>query len=204
MLFVLCWSLGMAVTCRQIQNALWLDMWSRHDFVIPNFTPRSWFEADLFAVTKAGYSHEFEVKLTRADFMRDRAKAHRFGGSYVLGKGWVPHPKTTKHERLENGDPAGPCRFTFVVVDGVIGLDECPSWAGLILATVGRRGLGFQTLRHAPKLHRQKVEPIVMRQAARSFCFRFWDLRRGLKEESNGVDVVDRGSARPAAGVPVE
>jgi RNA polymerase primary sigma factor len=36
--------------------------------LLPNYTPDKWHECDVFGVTRAGYFHEFEIKLTRADF----------------------------------------------------------------------------------------------------------------------------------------
>src|SRR5690606_3456699 len=51
---------------------------SRQHLIVPNV---SWgfglnYEADLVVVTKAGYAKEIEIKVSRADLLKDKEKKH--------------------------------------------------------------------------------------------------------------------------------
>jgi hypothetical protein len=62
------------LTVRDIQSRLWSNGRSAYNLMIPNYTPDRWFECDMFAITKSGYFHEFEIKLTVDDFRDDANK----------------------------------------------------------------------------------------------------------------------------------
>lgn len=62
------------ITELDIQIALWKDLQSSRDLVMPNYTPKKWFECDVMAVTKAGYLEEYEIKLSASDFKADAKK----------------------------------------------------------------------------------------------------------------------------------
>jgi len=61
------------ITARDIQRALILPRY-RQSTVMPNYTPRGWWECDVFELTKAEMFVEYEIKLSRADFRADRNK----------------------------------------------------------------------------------------------------------------------------------
>ena len=59
-----------------IQYAMWAKLLGRgHKVVLPNVS-WSWlyWEADLISVTQADYWHEYEIKCTKSDFLRDFEK----------------------------------------------------------------------------------------------------------------------------------
>lgn len=60
----------------------WLMNNRAHIYVLPNSNQFFYWEADLLSVTKAGLCHEFEIKISLADYKRDAAKHkhHLIGG----------------------------------------------------------------------------------------------------------------------------
>jgi hypothetical protein len=194
------------MTASDIIRAVMRDRWERN-FVIPNYTPRHWFECDVFEVTRAGFFREYEVKLSRSDFFADRAKVqHRWEESG--GDPGCSHTMTgtlaglasvytcrdcgmtqtrlceSKHDRLAKGDSRGPSRFWFVAPLGLLEIADVPPWAGLI--EVLNRGLNRPPgIRYAcdervkaPVLHRAKVELAVERDA-RDTCY--WRMHRLMR-----------------------
>lgn len=159
------------MTERTIQNALWSDLTYQkgYNLAAPNYTPHKWHESDLFAVTKAGMGVEFEIKISRSDYKADASK-------------------TDKHRRLALADPFGPSRFFYVVPEGMVTVEEIPSWAGLIYAVEreaffgGQSRIALREIKKAPKLHRNPVPMKVTDHMRGVFYWRFWNLRRGMPE----------------------
>lgn len=133
-------------------------------FAIPNYTPRNWWECDVFEVTKAGYFREYEIKLTRSDF---RADAKKGKTRFVR-----PDPTQFKFEEQTDlkfskiGDPNGPTKFWYVTTPNLVTFEEIPEWAGLIEIVNGRE----REIKPAPQLHRTKVDPKVITHA-RGVCY---------------------------------
>ena len=73
-------------------------------------------ESDLLYITNSDYAHEYEIKLTHSDFRADSNKVD-------------------KHERFKQDSPNKPKHFWYVCPEGVIPLEEVPSYAGLIYIT---------------------------------------------------------------------
>lgn len=46
----------------------------RNDVILPNIYYKKYFECDLFQLKTSGYTHEFEVKITKADLRKDFTK----------------------------------------------------------------------------------------------------------------------------------
>ena len=70
-------------------------------------------EADMLMIRRSGYVEEFEVKITRGDFLADRKKL-------------------MKHQRLQA--PNGwvtPNKFSYVVPKAMVKVEEVPEYAGL-------------------------------------------------------------------------
>lgn len=145
----------------------------RETKVVPNYTPRQWWECDVFEVTKTGYMREYEVKVTRGDFFAD-AKKEMEEGPYQFG---VIRPMVKKHDLLAAGDPRGPSAFYYVTPPGLIQPHELPVWAGLIeiemrevMTYVGGgygkvRRLVETEVKKAPRLHRVKCDEAILKHA---------------------------------------
>lgn len=146
------------MNAKEIQRSLIRDRY-RRSFVIPNYTPKGWWECDLFELTEAGYFNEYEVKLTVADFYADRKKCQS-----------VPDgPATLKWDRLREGK--GPSRFWFVLPSTLINAVAIPPFAGLIaVKSNGGARLFAHELKQAPRLHRNKAD-LKIREHAAGVCY---------------------------------
>lgn len=171
------------MTERQIQNALFWPLCRKgHQNICPNYTPRGWWECDLFSVTRAGFMVEHEIKISVADFRNDAKKEGRHydrEARELLIR--------NKHAQLALADPKGPARFFYVVPEGLVGAADVPEWAGLIHMQVSRYGLRPETVKEAPKLHRVKADSGIRAHVESVFAHRYWRLRLGQKETDESL-----------------
>jgi hypothetical protein len=141
---------------RQVQTVLmwWFLQLKNHEITIPNATVFYPWEADVTSVTKAGYSHEAEIKISRADFLKDKNK--------VL-----------KHNRLRRGAfdrSTTPNYFWYATPEG---FDiEPPDHAGWLLIVKTKDWYDVVIKKEAPLLHKNKVPAQKYRLAARLMSFR--------------------------------
>ena len=151
------------VTADDVCRRLMVDRYAR-SFCLPRYTPAGWNENDLFVLSAAGYWTEMEIKLNRADFLRDRDKeieaARRWDQPKVIER---------KHQLLANTQ-RGPCQFYYVLPTGLIAPTELPSWAGLLefSETPGRArpwNIHTRLVVQAPRRHADKIDPAVERHA---------------------------------------
>jgi len=169
----------MELTERTIQNAIYSSQLSGMKIMVPNYTPERWFECGVFGVTNAGYFMEFEIKLTRSDFAKDRYK--RASGPVRSREDrhfWEPCDGRTKHCRIEAGDIDGPARFYYVYPFDMFADDGAvPPWAGIIHVHDASNYLELKIKRSAPKIHGEKVLGGIIYHA-RSVCYyRYWNER---------------------------
>lgn len=162
-----------------IQQGLFWKRSSGSRVIIPNFTPRGWFEADVWRVTKAGITEEYEVKLTLTDFKADVKKCARYGR-----RGWTgSSSRETKHQRLFAGDVRGPHRFFFVVPRDLEYkvTPLLPDWAGLVLVRPGSRCAAMDWVKKAPRLHNQPWPAEEESRVLQAMYWRYWRLREKMK-----------------------
>lgn len=176
----------MKLTELLIQQALWLDLRSGHSVVMPNFTPKGWWECDMFAVTKSGYWSEHEIKLSVADFKADVKKefvAYKKAKWNPATSSWDDAQARNKHQLLRTGDQRGPSRFWYVLAESIA--DQCavPSWAGIKIARVSRGRVFTSIRRAAPLMHKQKCEKSVMDTAVSAAYWRYWSLKCDMTAE---------------------
>jgi len=93
-----------------IEQALLADLLGNCKYITCNYFFKS-FECDVLTVTKQGYLSEYEIKVSRSDFLKDAKKE------------W-------KHKNLRDGKRT--TRFFYVCPDGLIKPDELPDGYGLI------------------------------------------------------------------------
>ena len=110
------------------------------DFSVSNvffFGGKNKIESDIVSVTKTGYFVEYEVKISRADFLADRRKSK-----------W----KTYKFHY----DKA-PKYFYYLLPKDVAKVEELPDFAGLIEFTVNDGNYSFETVHKPTVLNRLKA-----------------------------------------------
>ena len=170
---------GDKMNATTLQCALYDRFGRQSELMVPNYTPASWYEADVLRITDSGYMEEFEIKLTLADFKVDALKGTDPRLKYATRESLGATYKPTKHERLAAGDSGGPCRFWFVVPEDLAAKLEIPTWAGLLTARPWGKGarLAYQPLKKAPQLHRQKADPKILEHAKSVFYYRYWNLK---------------------------
>lgn len=83
-----------------------------HTPVVANITTMFDWEVDLFSVNKGGMTYEFEVKISRADFLRDKKKK-----KWEMFK-WKPKEKLPNY-------------VSFACPEGLIKINEIPKACGL-------------------------------------------------------------------------
>lgn len=154
---------------KTIQNALWRSVLMRSSkVVVPNFTPRKWFECDVFSVSKAGYWSEWEIKLSVKDFVADATKKNIFGGKLL-----------EKHAALREADSSRcPSYFWFVLSEEVAAKVVVPEWAGVRIIRPGRRPT-FTMDRPARRLHKEPAGESLVKQAMVACYWRYWRIRPG-------------------------
>lgn len=132
-------------------------------------------ESDKLIWTKAGYIYEFEVKISRADYMNDfRHKVEKhlllnsalpdgqqearqqdlFGN--LLQQKRKRYPEITMEQARQRMKPVGermPNYFYYAVPEGMLEADEVPPYAGLIYI---HEDSGLAIIREAPRLHAKK------------------------------------------------
>jgi hypothetical protein len=155
------------LTARLAAQVVMRSRWSHGKIVVDEFAPDGWGKGDVMEVSAAGYLTEYEVKLSRNDFARDRRKL------LVLRDDiWVP-----KHQLLRERDVRGPNRFFFCAPYGLLNPDAIPEWAGLCELLRGNDGHYRPFVRKdAPLLHTCKVPRAVEECALRAAQSRFHGL----------------------------
>lgn len=161
------------MTAKEIQRRLLADCYRRRTFACPNYTPKDWWECDVFELTKTGRFREYEVKLSRADFLADKWKAERYWDEPSRN-----YKFRRKHDFLTARDSAGPTQFWFVTTEDLISSHEIPGWAGLIWASPSPRckapwNIRLETIRQAPKLHNEQADENIRSHLFRTFYHRF-------------------------------
>lgn len=153
----------------------------RQNKVYPNTYLGSW-ECDILETTPSGYTYEYEVKISRADFKADKFKQK-------AGK--------SKYDILQSGKRVN--YFSYVCPKGLISPDEVPEWAGLIYAQsyttqilspiehdiVDFEKVVFDTIKCPKKLSRDKITPDVQNRINECIYYRFHALREKVKQIEN-------------------
>lgn len=123
-------------------------------YVIPNYY-WSVFECDILHVSAAGYTTEYEIKVTRSDFQADFEKETLFSSHFS-----VPRGSIKKHDRIKEGRRTN--RFIFVVPANLIDKTEVPDYAGLVeLENLDCPYPLFKTVKNAKRLHNRRADQSI-------------------------------------------
>jgi len=146
------------VTERTIQAVVmgWAMQEKHHSLVIPNSNTLFQWEADLITVTRAGLTHEFEIKLNAADYKRDAAKE-------------------SKHWTLRGVDGFGPCYFWYVTHGFEI---DPPEHAGWLQVDCLDQEWRVYVKKDAPRLNGRKITDRQHADIARMLSWRIANYTR--------------------------
>jgi len=142
----------------QMSLYYWLQYSKNHRFITPNSCNIFPWEVDLLSVTRAGYFHEFEIKITLADFKADSRKQR-------------------KHQKLKLGTQHIPKYFWYVIYGFELQAEDVPGHAGLIEIAPNKSCwyLGYpRVLKEAPKLNGRKITEKEKERLCQSAYYRFW------------------------------
>ena len=133
----------------------WLMLEKNHDVAVPNLTALYYWECDLLSVTKSRLAHEFEIKISRSDYLADKKKSKHSSMEIEWG---VPH--RTKF---------CPNYFWYAIHGFDVSASELPTKAGLL--RVSDSG-GIAIISDAPRLHKDKITDSQMAKMARWLSFK--------------------------------
>ena len=154
---------------RQIQYRLYRALWQQSELMVPNCCVFGW-EADMLRVTKAGYVWEYEIKISRADYLADT-------------------DKTRKHEILSTGGTEEwtgellvrdrPRHFIYLMPAGIAQAAEMPDYAGFVQLEPQNNGVWrLAVIKPPPALGKGKITDEQRLQMLLSTYHRFWQYRR--------------------------
>ena len=151
------------------------------------------YEADLLEITKAGYSYEYEIKVSKSDFKNDSKKTSGYLCTKETNFEKIPQYKI---DTLKNGERVN--YFYYLVPKNLIKLDEVPEYAGLIYiefrecsyfshekGNYTKLKMFCQTVKVAPKLSKEKFSEKKLLKCLESTYYRFHGLRKKLSEPQN-------------------
>jgi hypothetical protein len=151
--------------------------------VLPRITPENWWECDIFSTTKAGFWAEHEIKISRADFKSDFKKTAHFRNGKIMRRKyarWNNVPESFKHTMMAEGSPLAPNQFWICVPEGLVSIEEVPSYAGLVEFPLpkGKKPAphwsGYMKItKKAPRLHNEKISDERLQKIARQVPYRF-------------------------------
>lgn len=159
---------------KDLQLLFYRTQQTRYEEIIPNAYAKDWAECDILAIRQSGFVDEIEIKVSRSDFKADFEKTV-----------WLPsaHPmccaanrnKPNKHQVIESA--LSPINyFWFLVPDGLVAVDEVPSYAGLMYAKECRGQMFISVAKQPKRLHTNKCGIEFRYHAARKLQFRYWDM----------------------------
>lgn len=185
------------VTEKIIQNDLFCYLRLRSSWPIyPNMDNITGYEADILAITKNGYSHEYEIKCSLADFRADMKKICKHASLSGKVKS-IPYPYSyggapkqvwvmdsasgSYHEmmRYQCRPDLRPKNFWYVTHGFDVPIETVPEYAGLMKYLPEKQNYfdKFVVVRNAPNLPAQKVDAKRINRAERNMLFRYWGLR---------------------------
>jgi hypothetical protein len=163
------------MTEAEIQNLLY-QHYEKKSFplIVPNVNV-FWGVSDLVAVSPSHIATEFEIKLTRPDFQRDKKKfRHQMLSPNPSGEAAIWHSKGWGLKDLAPGKKNKyPNHFYFVTPDELIGAGELPNYAGLMYV----RDDALVTIKRAPKLHGFHLAEEQRQYLERGLVARYWKNR---------------------------
>jgi len=155
-------------------------IWSRRNYrvTVSNFFWRG-FECDFLAFEfKKMVAIEYELKVTRADFLKDKRKAkkgwHYFDNGRYIERLRSECPKKLDIEIMKDRVN----KFYYIVPEGLVDKSEIPDYAGL-LQHVGRNN--FQLIKHAKFLSKEPQPKEILESLIYKLDNRCWNMQQRYK-----------------------
>ena len=134
------------LTAKDILDTLHKRYVNNCKFITNNaFIFDSLWESDFFHQARSWFTTEFEVKISRSDFHKDKTKIKK----HLIIETW----KYQCPEKWEVEHKCRPNRFYYVVPADLVTVDEIPKYAWLIYM----RGSRMTIIKKAPLLHSEKL-----------------------------------------------
>jgi hypothetical protein len=167
---------GYNYTEMDVAAAVWRK-WGVKGLSAPNIHHFA-FESDVLVLRDSGTLIEYEIKLTKADYMNDFKKKARINPNnknnrapqiFINEKGL-----TTRHEYLQSG--LGANMFYYVLPTELIERVEVPEFAGIISVreTNSTYRCRCALRRKAKMLHKDKFGDAVKKKIHQSLYYRYW------------------------------
>lgn len=142
--------------------------------IMPNVYVGNWNECDALLVLKSGYIHEVEMKISISDYKADFRKCNSYMKE-LSQYGYTTNINMKKHDLLASGNGL-PNKFSFLVPDGMVGIDDVPEYAGLYYFKRYRGQVGIITEIRSPRLlHKNKMSSDKLYHLTKKFVFRYVD-----------------------------
>ncbi len=161
-----------------------------HQLYCPNTTTVFPWEADLVSVTRSNFIHEYEIKISRSDFLADFKKTkHRLlkekwsnGHSYSITKDelekicakWEPEAREALTHLHYNEIKQIPNYFWFVCYGFDVSLEEIPEYAGYIKIEESVDYIFVNRIKEPPRIHRHKLDDKQREHLYGSINARYW------------------------------
>lgn len=148
----------------------------------------SGYECDLLEITKAGYTYEYEIKISVADFKADSKKSRVTDYEFKDGK--INLFTVNKHK--ENPDGGRVNYFYYLVPKGLIKPEDVPAYAGLIYAKLGEFGwseegenksirrMYFEEVKPAKKLSSDKINEKSIFKLYEKLYYKYHHLKKQI------------------------
>ncbi len=170
----------------------------KHEMVVPNCGTVWYSESDLASMTKSGIGHEFEIKVTRSDWLSEHRKvngtdrcsklyrANQLRNAKAIAE-LVVEGSTMRCDKGMYHDRPGPNYFWIVAPPGVVKEEEIPDYAGYLEVVPDKRGThgyDIKKVKRAPMLHRKKQFMKQRMALARGLSLRYWNVRQAAQQLS--------------------
>lgn len=180
------------MTAKDIQERLTVDLLVSKDIVIPNYFVGH-YECDLYRINKAGYTTDYEIKISRSDFLMDFKKSHKefdltpdgkhiYETKHIAGSNYSvrKYKDVKKHDFMQAGNHTN--KFYFVCPKGLIDINELPAKYGLIYISGDEKPIHCQEIRRAGFFHKNKVDIEAYKHAASNLTYRCLSLSNKVRK----------------------
>lgn len=146
----------------------WVMEERRHQIAVPNITTVYAWEADVLSVTRSLLTHEFEIKVSRSDYLKDKRKLRKH--HYLAS----PDLRTSSYRGVQRAYTPNYFWYTTWGFD----IDDLPPYAGWLVVTRDERWgtYSLTVKREAPRLHLMKMGDKTRLKMSRWLSFKLKNL----------------------------